>query len=198
MHYNISFQGDCMKSKIDVTIFQNGDMDILHASIYNELWKDYETFKNRALRQQEKGTPKGDFLAKRYERTALQSLYTFFTCVVEAWMGQISMHHREYTSIAHGTLQEKCDAILEYAFLCTYTDTDYDGTKLNEYVRRYEQHDIALMEYVTYDMLSDLEGKMTTFFTLVEALTKLKRFPKPDKSTTELVNAIGDLARGVT
>ena len=33
-----------MKAKIDVTIFHNGDMDILHASIYEELWKDYCTF----------------------------------------------------------------------------------------------------------------------------------------------------------
>jgi len=32
-----------MKAKIDVTIFKNGDMDILQASIYEELWKDYCT-----------------------------------------------------------------------------------------------------------------------------------------------------------
>lgn len=187
-----------MKSKIDVTIFGNGDMDILHASIYNELWKDYETFKQRALRQQEKGTEKGDFLARRYERTALQSLYTFFICVVESWMIQIIQQHSEYTSITHGTLREKCDAILEYSFLCTYTDTEYDGERLNEYVKRYEEHDLALIEYITYDTLCDIEGKMLTFFTLVEALTELKRFPEPDKSTRELVNSLGDLARGVT
>lgn len=187
-----------MKSKFDVTIFQNGDVDILHASIYYELWKDYETFKNRALTQKEKGTEKGMFLARRYERTAVQSLFTFFVSVVDAWMTQIIQQHPEYTSISHGTMQEKCDAILEYAFLCTYTDTEYDGEKLNAYVKRYERHDIALIEYITYDMLCDIEGKMLTFFTLIEALTELKRFPEPDKSTKDLVNSLGDLARGVS
>ena len=54
-----------MKAKIDVTIFHNGDMDILHASIYEELWKDYCTFKKRAAMQQDKGTKKGTFLAGR-------------------------------------------------------------------------------------------------------------------------------------
>lgn len=187
-----------MKSKIDVTIFGNGDMEILHASIYNELWNDYETFKQRAARQKEKGTTKGEFLAQRYERTALQSLFTFFTCVVENWMGQIIQRQREYESTAFGTLQEKCDAILEYAFLCTYTDTEYDGTVLTEYVRRYERHDLSLIEYITYDTLCDIEGKMVSFFTLVEALTELKRFPALDKSTRDLVNSLGDMARGAT
>lgn len=44
-----------MKAKIDVTIFKNGDMDILQASIYEELWKDYCTFKQRAFHAARKG-----------------------------------------------------------------------------------------------------------------------------------------------
>lgn len=66
-----------MKAKIDVTIFKNGDMDILQASIYEELWKDYCTFKQRAVMQQEKETKKGIFLSRRYYRAALLSLFTF-------------------------------------------------------------------------------------------------------------------------
>lgn len=187
-----------MKSKFDVTIFHNGDVDILHASIYYELWKDYETFKNRAVRQKEKGTEKGEFLARRYERTAVQSLFTFFVSVVDAWMTQIVIQHPEYSSITRGTVIEKCRAIQEYAFLCTYTDTEYDGEKLEAYVERYEHHDISLIEYISYDILCDVEGKMLTFFTLIEALTELTRFPEPDKTTKDLVNSLGDLARGVT
>ena len=39
-----------MKAKINVTVFQNGDVDILQASVYEELWKDYKAFKGRAQR----------------------------------------------------------------------------------------------------------------------------------------------------
>ena len=88
-----------MKAKIDVTIFHNGDMDILHASIYEELWKDYCTFKKRAAMQQEKGTKKGTFLARRYYRAALLSLFAFFEGVLNNWIKTIIQERQEFAGV---------------------------------------------------------------------------------------------------
>lgn len=187
-----------MKSKLDVTIFHNGDVDVLHGSIYQELWKDYETFKKRALWLQEKGTVKGDFLARRYERAALQSLYVFFAGVVDMWVMQIVQHHPEYTGITNGIMQEKIDCIREYVVRCAHREIAYDREKLSLYISRYEHHDLSFIEYVTYDVLCDVEEKINAFLDGVENVTELKRFPEPDTSTTELVNSLGELVRNVS
>lgn len=89
-----------MKAKIDVTIFKNGDMDILQASIYEELWKDYCTFKQRAVMQQEKETKKGIFLSRRYYRAALLSLFTFFEGVINNWIKTIIQDRPEFSGAA--------------------------------------------------------------------------------------------------
>ena len=110
-----------MKAKIDVTIFKNGDMDILQASIYEELWKDYCTFKQRAVMQQEKETKKGIFLSRRYYRAALLSLFTFFEGVINNWIKTIIQDRPEFSSTAEQQTLKKCDAVIEYCFFCSYT-----------------------------------------------------------------------------
>ena len=99
-----------MKAKIDVTIFKNGDMDILQASIYEELWKDYCTFKQRAVMQQEKETKKGIFLSRRYYRAALLSLFTFFEGVINNWIKTIIQDRPEFSGTAEQQTLKKCDA----------------------------------------------------------------------------------------
>ena len=107
-----------MKAKIDVTIFKNGDMDILQASIYEELWKDYCTFKQRAVMQQEKETKKGIFLSRRYYRAALLSLFTFFEGVINNWIKTIIQDRPEFSGTAEQQTLKKCDAVIEYCFFC--------------------------------------------------------------------------------
>lgn len=109
-----------MKAKIDVTIFHNGDMDILHASIYEELWKDYCTFKKRAAMQQDKGTKKGTFLARRYYRAALLSLFAFFEGVLNSWVKTVIQERQEFAGVERQDTLKKCDAMVEYCFFCSY------------------------------------------------------------------------------
>lgn len=184
-----------MKAKIDVTIFKNGDMDILHASIYEELWKDYETFQKRAALQEAKKTKKGRFLARRYYRAALLSLFAFFEGVLNNWVRVIISERSEYDGTQRkGTLQ-KCDAVVEYCFFCSYTKRPGTFVSLYGYINRYEQHDLSLIEHIDGKTLSAIELSMDEFFCYVEAMTKLRRFPKPNKSTTGLVDRLGGMVK---
>lgn len=184
-----------MKATFDVTIFHNGDIDILHASVYQELWKDYETFKQRSVRQREKNTAKGNFLARRYERAALQALFAFFISVVDMWMMQIARHHKEYEESLGSALWEKCAAVQAYAAACSRMEICYDSEDLQVYLQRYENHDLSLLEYVTYDMLCSIEEKMDIFLVLIEGGTGMKRFPEPDPSTEALVHSLAEAGK---
>lgn len=184
-----------MKAKIDVTIFHNGDMDILHASIYEELWKDYCTFKKRAAMQQEKGTKKGTFLARRYYRAALLSLFAFFEGVLNNWIKTIIQERQEFAGVERQDTLKKCDAMVEYCFFCSYTKRPGTFCSLYGYIDRYEQHDLALIEHIDGQTLGRIETAMEEFFCYVEAMTALRRFPKPNESTTGLVSRLGGMVK---
>jgi hypothetical protein len=171
-------------------------MDILRASVYEELWKDYSTFKRRASVQTDKGTEKGRFLARRYERAALLSLYAFFEGVVDNWMDKISQDQVEYQGLEQVSLEEKCRHILRYCFFQTYTRASLDFSRLWEFVQRYERHDLLLLEYVDHTVLTDLEQDIDAYFHFVESMTDLKRFPPADRSTNHIIDSLGGMVKG--
>lgn len=185
-----------MKSKIDVTIFKNGDIDMLHASIYEELWKDYCALKKRARMHEEKNTAKGAYLCRRYQRAALLSLFAFFEGVLDNWLHRLQQDYQEYQHVSMANLKEKCDAVLGYCFFCTYTKRTQDFTELYEIIGRFEQHDVSLIEHINRDMLMKTETAMDVYLCYVEAMTTLQRFPKPDKSTTGLMDKLGGMVKG--
>lgn len=90
---------------------------------------------------------------------------------------------------------EKCDAVIEYCFFCSYTKHTGTFTSLYGYINRYEQHDLALIEHIDGQTLDAIETAMDEYFCYVEALTGLKRLPKPNQSTTGLVGRIGGLVK---
>lgn len=184
-----------MKSKIDVTIFHNGDIDMLRASIYEELWKDYRNFKRRASVQHEKGTKKSHFLAQRYERAAVLSLYAFFEGVIDNWLGIISKSNAEYEGLEGVGLEEKCRHILRYCFFQTYTKADLDFSRLWDLIDRYEQHDLSLLEHADVNLLTDIEQEVETYFHFVESMTALKRFPPVDRSTDHIMDSLGGMVK---
>lgn len=184
-----------MKSKIGVTIFSNGDMDILQGSIYEELWNDYCTFKKRAIRQKEKDTPKGNFLARRYERAALLALYAFFRGVLDNWIMQIIRRNNLYTEMQHADLSKKCSAVLEYCFFCSYEKKEKDISRLKIFINRYEQSDLALLEHADYQVLMEMEQQIDEYLCFVEHATSLKRFPLPEQSTSGLVHQLGKIMK---
>ena len=90
---------------------------------------------------------------------------------------------------------KKCDAVIEYCFFCSYTKHTGTFTSLYGYINRYEQHDLALIEHIDGQTLDAIETAMDEYFCYVEALTGLKRLPKPNQSTTGLVGRIGGLVK---
>lgn len=187
-----------MKAKIDVTIFKNGDIDMLHASIYEELWKDYCSLKKRARMHEERNTKKGNYLCRRYQRVALLALFAFFEGVLDNWIHRLQQEYQEYQEYQHvgmTSLKEKCDAVLGYCFFCTYTKRTQNFTELYDIIHRFEQHDVSLIEHINRDTLLKAETMIDAYLCYVEAMTTLRRFPKPDKSTTGLMNKLGGLVK---
>ena len=93
--------------------------------------------------QQEKGTKKGTFLARRYYRAALLSLFAFFEGVLNNWIKTIIQERQEFAGVERQDTLKKCDAMVEYCFFCSYTKRPGTFCSLYGYINRYEQHDLA-------------------------------------------------------
>ena len=71
-----------MRSKIGITFFRNGNVNIYDATLSEELWHDYKAFAQLAAVKKQKDTRQGEWAARRYERAAALSLYAFFEIVL--------------------------------------------------------------------------------------------------------------------
>lgn len=179
-----------MKAKINVTVFQNGDVDILQASVYEELWKDYRAFKSRALRYHEKGSAKGEFLARRYERAALLSLFAFFEGVVDRWLKEAAMTAEE-NKAAPACLTDKCRALTRTVTMPPFGGSACNTERLLTFTGRYEQSDVALLEHVDGAVLQDIEDEIDAYLSCIERLTGFARFPGLSAGTAALMETIG-------
>ena len=177
-----------MKAKIDVTIFHNGDMDI-HASIYEELWKDYCTFKKRAAMQQDKEGPRRARSGPALLPNGLLSLFAFFEGVLNSWVKTV-IQERQGAGVERQDTLKNAQVRRHGGILLFLLYTKRPGTfcSLYGYINRYEQHDLALIEHIDGQTLGQIETAMEEFFCYVEAMTALRRFPKPNESTTGLVS----------
>lgn len=177
-----------MKSRLDVTIFGNGDMHVWKQCIYAELWQDYLSMRHRAEEYWKKGTKKGDFLARRYERAAFLSLQNFFACVLERWMVQI-----EAVQVSRGSLWEQCRVLLDRT--CSpQTVAAYDFSCLHGQLEAAE-HTSAVLEQLDWEQLAAMEKAMDDFLSLIEQNTSLRRFPKVNHSSSSVVERLGSLFR---
>ncbi len=184
-----------MKAKIGVTVFQNGDMDILQASIYEEVWNDYQALRRRAGKMRAKGTEKGVFLSRRYERSALLCLYAFFEGVVDSWTKQLICRGNMAEEAENDPVCVKCRLLADAAYGNAYAGRRKDFSHLEACISRYEQHDLAFLEYVDAETLEDVEVHMNEYLTVIEKLTGLCRFPEPAPSTEELMNSLGGMVK---
>ena len=145
--------------------------------------------------QQDKGTKNGTFLARRYYRAALLSLFAFFEGVLNSWVKTVIQERQEFAGVERQDTLKKCDAMVEYCFFCSYTKRPGTFCSLYGYINRYEQHDLALIEHIDGQTLGQIETAMEEFFCYVEAMTALRRFPKPNESTTGLVSRLGGMVK---
>ena len=179
-----------MKAKINVTVFQNGDVDILQVSVYEELWKDYKAFKGRALRHHEKGSAKGEFFAKRYERAALLTLFTFLEGVVDRWLKDAAL--AVGTEIAEtAALSDKCRLLKQIACLPPFQGISYDAVRFLTFTERYEQTDLALLEHIDGSLLQTIEDEIDEYLAFIERATGFSRFPRLNAGTAAIMENIG-------
>ena len=179
-----------MKAKIGVTVFQNGDVDILKASVYEELWKDYRAFKGRAARYHEKNSAKGEFLARRYERAALLALFAFFEGVVDRWIKEVERETHIPMSMPD-VLTDKCRLLSRRVCLPPFCGITCDMDRLLPFIERYEQPDVSMMEHVDGDILQDIEAAVDEYLSFIERSTGFSRFPALSASTEALMETIG-------
>ncbi|AXL22288.1 hypothetical protein [Megasphaera stantonii] len=179
-----------MKAKINVTVFQNGDVDILQASVYEELWKDYKAFKERARRHHEKDSAKGDFFARRYERAALLTLFTFLEGVVDRWLKEAAAAAGA-EPVGLPKLSDKCRYLTQLACLPPFRGITYDAARLLTFTGRYEQADLALLEHVDGSLLQTIEDAVDEYMTFIERVTGFTRFPHLNAGTAAIMETIG-------
>lgn len=179
-----------MKAKINVTVFQNGDVDILQASVYEELWKDYKAFKGRARRHHEKDSAKGEFFARRYERAALLTLFAFLEGVVDRWLKEAAAA-ADTEPVGLPTLSDKCRHLTQLACLPPFRGITYDAARLLTFTGRYEQADLALLEHIDGSLLQAIEDEADEYMTFIERATGFTRFPHLNAGTAAIMETIG-------
>lgn len=156
-----------MKAKVGITIFSNGNMDILKGSLQEDLWQDYCFYYKKAEAHRKKNSKKSLFLMKRYERAACLALFEFFTCVLSAWLSCPG----QKTGIDFRTA---CRMILRQHDL---DDEAADFSHLYNLLERYERSRQALLENLSNQALLDMQESIENYLDYVEAFTELHRFP---------------------
>lgn len=169
-----------MKSKIGITVFSNGDIDVLQASLWEELWNDYTFYRKKAHHQYEKNTKKGAFLARRYERAACLTLYEWFEAIVSRWIGETSGQN----ALEGAPLLLKCQRLL------MLTPKEEDFSHLFGLINRADAKRTALVETINEDRLDDMEASFCHYISYIEASTTLTRFPEQGKNSKGLLDSL--------
>lgn len=167
-----------VKTKFGVTIFSNGDMDILKESLQEDLWRDYQFFCKKADSHRHKQSPKASLLVRRYERTAIITLFTFFSTVLDSW--------RIRQGAASGvSLSTACQDLLEDCR--KWSGKEEDFAHLLAIVNRYEENRQAVLENISEGTRCDIEKSMCAFLDYMEGQTDLRRFPEAASGTEGLM-----------
>ena len=169
-----------MKSKIGITVFSNGDMDILQASLWEDLWNDYVFYRKKSHHQSEKGTKKGEFLARRYERAACLTLYEWFDAIVSRWIWETSGHH----ALEGAPLLLKCQRLL------MLTKKEEEFSHLFGFLQRVDVNRQVLLETINDDRLDDMEASFCHYISYIETSTTLTRFPEQGKNSKGLLASL--------
>jgi len=169
-----------LKTKFGVTIFSNGDMNIVKESLQENLWRDYQFFCKKADSHRHKQGPKANLLVCRYERTAVITLFTFFSAVLDSW------RIRQGTAGSVVSLTAACQAFLEDCRKWSGKQADF--SHLLAILGRYDQNRQALLETVSEESRCDIEKSMCAFLDFMEGQTDLRRFPEAASGTEGLMN----------
>lgn len=183
-----------MRSKIGITFFRNGNVNIYDATLSEELWHDYKAFAQLAAVKKQKDTRQGEWAARRYERAAALSLYAFFEIVLRKWYAEL----KETCFCPYGAealLFQTVRLLREYAVTRGGRGQTYDIGHLQALLERYERHDGTVWEHANAEMLADSEKTFVSFLNYVETNTELKRFRSTGEQSKNLLDRLGKFLR---
>ncbi|ERT61877.1 hypothetical protein [Megasphaera vaginalis (ex Srinivasan et al. 2021)] len=176
-----------MKSKIDITVFDNGEAAIMKASLTGELWADYQAFARLAAKRREKNRFHAEKAARRYERVASLSLFAFYETVLHRWLPHFA-EQVDVQAFIDKPLAEKSRIVLLQVFPDAGKDQEF--AHLWAILERYDLHNGAWLDALTGETLLDIAQSMDAFLSCIEQKSGLQRFPACEASTDTLVSKL--------
>jgi hypothetical protein len=178
--------------KVHVEIAPSGMTKMLCVSTTEDLWHDFEYFKQRANELNSFGE---DMLRRRYIRAAISAIYAYLEGVVNDWYAQISVRNGDSPEsiknyIRYTCLEKKCDFITRTVIQVDATFSSLSGWVLksdtsdgiakpkdvrNAYSHPKPENDFELFNALSKISIHQLE---TTVVTWLDSAASALRFPR--------------------
>ena len=177
--------------EIRVTI-RDGNARVETISALEDLWHDFEFFRERAIEFDDPtGTPTDLLIAKRYRRAALLSLLIYVEGVINRWLASL-LPEAEWVAIERKHLEFKMDAIQRR--LPTGAESRPEVTEAktlrNTLVHLKPGADGELYDKITQQFLNETERNVSAWLNEVERLLGLERHPNTEEESRVLRQAL--------
>ncbi|WP_075572357.1 hypothetical protein [Colibacter massiliensis] len=179
-----------MRTKIGITFFGDGNMEIHDVSLAEELRHDYESFIKLAAVKRSKGTARGERSARRYTRAAALALYTSFRLILNRWYDEV-MIGRFRVPANERSLEATVAALHEYVRTASDASREEAFSRLKGLVARYENSGGAVLEHLSEAAVKDAAEMMDAYLTYMEETAGLRRFPKGGAASQTLLQKLG-------
>ena len=185
--------------EIRVTI-RDGTAKVETISALEDLWHDFQFFKERALELDEpERSPTDRLVAKRYRRAALLTLLVYFEGVLNRWLASM-LPKAGWLTIERKYLEFKIDAIQKRLPNSGASKPQVAEAKnlRNTLVHLKPGADGELYDKITQELLDATEAGVSSWLGEVERLLGLKRHPDTEAESRELRQALGKTTPGST
>lgn len=185
--------------EIRVTIDHQGRTAIESISLLEDFWHDYTYFKSRASAFRETGTPTDHFLAKRYRRAALLTLFCYFEGVINHWLKEI-LPPADWSRVnkSREPLHKKLERIQEFLASTVVSTPDLrDAKELRNDLAHFKPGlDGKVYDKVSHEMVEETESCLTQWLRTAGEQLDLRCHPDSRQESERLLNALGTPVAG--
>jgi len=184
--------------EIRVTIGADGDTTVETISALEDLWHDFQFFKERAIEFDDPArTPTEHLIAKRYRRAALPALLVYLEGVLNNWLAGL-LQESNWLKIERKCLELKIGAIQEHLAVGADSKPEVAEAKRlrNTLVHLKPGADGELYDKITQELVDATESSVSAWLTNVERLLGVQRHPNTEAESRELRDALGKTAPG--
>jgi len=185
-----------MEMRVDIA--PNGRVAVETISALEDLWHDFEYFRNRANELDDSASsPTDQLIAKRYRRAALLMLLIYFEGVLNQWLQHL-LPTREWLRSERNCLELKIDAIQQRFPRVPGSPLDVKEAKRlrNMLVHLKPGSDGELYDKITQDLLCTAERDVSVWLIDAERQLGLKRHYNTELESRELRQALGETIEG--